>query len=188
MEMINDIILAVIKSVAGEKTGNELANEIIDITIDKVSENGLDKIHNIIIDDKECVCIDHGFLDYEEVKISKSPTFMELHHSWIQSDEESYMKRYKINKQRITIIIDPEYHIPLETKEIYNEKTGRYESYIELQAGKKYFAFQMSNPPIKVTPHMVGYNYYIGQYGLKQNWLKAAEWLMQSGEPEDSED
>lgn len=33
---------------------------------------------------------------------------------------------------------------------------------------------------------MLGYNYYIGQYGLKQNWLKAAEWLMQSDKPEDA--
>lgn len=155
--------------------------------IDNPSSEGNPLIFLSFIDDKECVCMNVGFLDYEEIKVFTNPTFMEFYHSWIQTDGEKLIHRYKINRQGTITIIDPEYHIPLETKEVYNEKTGRYESYIELQVGKKYFACLISNNgSMKVTPHMLGYNYYIGQYGLKQNWLKAAEWLIQSYEPKDA--
>lgn len=48
MSIIVNIISAVIKSVVGDKIGNELVNEVIGISIDGVSEKGINKISEFI--------------------------------------------------------------------------------------------------------------------------------------------
>ena len=48
MSIAVNIISAVLKSVVGDKIGNELANEVIGISIDGVSEKGIDKITDFI--------------------------------------------------------------------------------------------------------------------------------------------
>jgi len=47
-----NIISAVLKSVIGDEIGNELANKVIGISIDGISEKGIDKINNFINDEK----------------------------------------------------------------------------------------------------------------------------------------
>lgn len=163
--------------------------------VDNPSSEGNPLVFLSFIDGNECISINIGFLDYEEFRISKNPAFMEFKQSWIQTDKMRKIIRFRANYQTSIVIIDPEFHIPIEPKKIYNEEKMRYELYIDLQAKKKYFAcqvrFKLKENGIlektrKASPHMLGYNYYIGQYGLKQNWLKAAEWLMQSDKPEDA--
>ncbi len=146
------------------------------------------------IDDKEIVVVDVGFLGNDQVRFSQKPMIIPLEQSSFEVNGEGQIQRFLADKEKSIIIIDPEFHVPIERKEIYNEDKKVYETYIELQAGKKYFAYQFnidkktgeSVPCFKASAHMLGYNYYIGQYGLKQNWLKAAEWLMQSDKPEDA--
>lgn len=163
--------------------------------VDNPSSEGNPLVMLSFIDDKECVCLNVGFLDCEDIKISKNPEFMELKQSWFQTGEKRQMNYFLSSKQKQVIIIDPEFHIPIEIKEFYDKGEKRYKSFIELQEKKKYFACQIRfnsgksgkiNKLRKASSHMLGYNYYIGQYGLKQNWLKAAEWLMQSDRPEDA--
>lgn len=163
--------------------------------VDNPSSEGNPLVFLSFIDGNECISINIGFLDYEDIRISKKPAFMKFKQSWIQTDKMRKIIRFRANYQTSIVIIDPEFHIPIEPKEIYNEEKMRYELYIDLQAKKKYFAcqvrFKLKENGIlektrKASPHMLGYNYYIGQYGLKQNWLKAAEWLMQSDKPEDA--
>lgn len=48
MSVAANVISAVIKSVVGDKVGNELANEVVGISIDGISENGIDKINDFI--------------------------------------------------------------------------------------------------------------------------------------------
>lgn len=163
--------------------------------VDNPSSEGNLLVFISFIDDKECISVNSGFLDYEDVFFSKKPEIMHLKQSSFQIDAKGQVQRFQANKDRTIVIIDPKHHTPVEVKEIYNKDEERYEPYIELQSDRTYFAYQISldNRKIgerifgrKASPHMLGYNYYIGQYGLKQNWLKAAEWLMQSDKPEDT--
>ena len=52
MSVAVNIISAVLKSAVGDKIGNELANEVIGISIDGVSEKGIDKINDFINGEK----------------------------------------------------------------------------------------------------------------------------------------
>lgn len=52
MGVAANIISAVLKSVVGDKIGNGLANELIGISIDEVSEKGIDKISDFINGEK----------------------------------------------------------------------------------------------------------------------------------------
>ena len=52
MSVASNIISVVIKSVVGDKIGNELANEVVGISIDGISENGINKINNFISGEK----------------------------------------------------------------------------------------------------------------------------------------
>lgn len=155
--------------------------------VDNPASEGNPLIFFSFINDKDVVVVNTGFLDYEDILYSKKPAIMSIRQSSFQMDGEEQVQRFLAEKERSIIIIDAEYHIPLESKKIYNDDKGIYEFYIDLRAGKKYFAYQIGEKTDfrKASPHMIGYNYYIGQYGLNQNWLKAAEWLMQSDEPED---
>lgn len=48
MSVAANVISAVIKSVVGDKVGDGLAKELADISIDGISENGIDKINDFI--------------------------------------------------------------------------------------------------------------------------------------------
>lgn len=52
MSVAANVISAAIKSVVGDKIGNELAKEVIGISIDGVSENGINKINDFISGEK----------------------------------------------------------------------------------------------------------------------------------------
>lgn len=52
MSIAVNIISAVIKSIVGEQVGNDLANEVIGISVDGLFEKGMDKVGNFIDDEK----------------------------------------------------------------------------------------------------------------------------------------
>ena len=52
MSVVVNIISAVMKSVVGDKIGNELVNEVIGVSIDGISEKGIDKVSDFINGEK----------------------------------------------------------------------------------------------------------------------------------------
>ena len=55
MSVVANIISAVMKSVVGDKIGNELVNEVIGISLDEVSEKGINKIKDFINEEKSII-------------------------------------------------------------------------------------------------------------------------------------
>ena len=141
--------------------------------------------HLIVItflDDKNTTIVNSGFLDFDMVKISKKPTLLSVD---IHKNETNETRRYLAEKDSLFCIVDPINHCPIESYTVYNEITEREETYIDIAPYRKYFAFQVMNKSKqKADSLQIGYAYYSGQYGLCKNWLLAAEWLMQSKEPE----
>lgn len=55
MSVVANIISAVMKSVVGDKIGNELVNEVIGISLDEISEKGINKINDFINEEKSII-------------------------------------------------------------------------------------------------------------------------------------
>lgn len=82
------------------------------------------------IDDKEIVVVDVGFLGNDQVRFSQKPMIIPLEQSSFEVNGEGQIQRFLADKEKSIIIIDPEFHVPIERKEIYNEDKKVYETYI----------------------------------------------------------
>ncbi len=174
----------------------EYITEQLDCAIEKL-ENGEHKItyfaddcdsagHPIILitfpDDPNFVMVNMGFLDNDTVMVSKKPETVAL--STI-SRGDGELKRFRANENGTAIVIDPDTCEAIERKRHYDRVAGKWIYYMEVISNKSYFSWkiQNSNPDGKASAYDIGYGYYKGRYGLKQNVIEAVYWFDKAATP-----
>ena len=92
---------------------------------------------------KDKVVVNTGFLDYDEVKISKKPMPMKL--STIYNERETVYKEFEYtpNMKRNISIIDPETTEEIKPVLYFDEEANEVKGKCKLRADKKYFAFEI---------------------------------------------
>ncbi len=137
--------------------------------------------------DRNGVMSNMAFLDAETIQISKCPQSMPFA-EFPQPDPGEKAVSYRADPNSAVIVVDPETLQAVHTRQVRNEETGQEETVMDLIPGRRYFSFLCGpkGEPEEATAGMIGYGYYMGEYGLKRNWLEAADWLMQAGDPESS--
>ena len=93
---------------------------------------------------KEKVVVNSGFLDYDEIKISKKPMPMKL--SSIYNEKDTVYKEfaYTPNMKRPISIIDPETTEEVKPILYFDEEANEVKGKCTLKANKQYFAFEIS--------------------------------------------
>ena len=93
---------------------------------------------------KDKVVVTSGFLDYDEVKISKKPMPMKL--STIYNEKETVYREFEYtpNMKRPISIIDPETTEEVKPTLYFDEKANEVKGKCTLKAQKQYFAFEVS--------------------------------------------
>lgn len=93
---------------------------------------------------KDKVVVNTGFLDYDEVKISKKPMPMKL--STIYNEKETVYREFEYtpNMKRPISIIDPETTEEVKPVLYFDEKANEVKGKCTLKACKKYIAFEIS--------------------------------------------
>lgn len=93
---------------------------------------------------KDRVVVNTGFLDYDEVKISKKPMPMKL--STLYNEKETVYREFEYtpNMKRPISIIDPETTEEVKPILYFDEKANEVKGKCTLKACKKYFAFEVS--------------------------------------------
>lgn len=142
MSVIVDIISAVMKSVVGDKIGNELVNEVIGISIDGVSEKGIDKISDFINGEKakiehilskesmESLNISEGNIDYVIAEIKDLLSEVEI------TDE--ILRQCKYDSMNLSAFL-------------WNEYCGHKNDHIECESDIKKGLFAVSEALIKLV-------------------------------------
>lgn len=92
---------------------------------------------------KDKVVVNTGFLDYNEVKLSKKPMPMKL--STIYNEKETVYRefQYTPNMKRPITIIDPETTEEIKPNLYFDEEANEVKGKCTLKACKKYFAFEI---------------------------------------------
>ena len=92
---------------------------------------------------KDKVVVNSGFLDYDEVRISKKPMPMKL--STIYNEEETVYKEFEYtpNMKRPISIIDPETTEEVKPTLYFDEEANEVKGKCTLKPYKKYFAFEV---------------------------------------------
>ena len=139
------------------------------------------------LNDRNGVMSDMAFLDAETLQIAKCPQFMPFS-EFPQPEPGKKAVSYRADRDTAVIIVDPETLQAVHSHQVRNEETGQEETVMDLIPGRRYFSFLCGpkGEPEEATAGMIGYGYYMGEYGLKRNWLEAADWLMQADDPESS--
>lgn len=155
--------------------------------VDNPSSEGNLLILLSFVNNKDVVVINQGFLSGEDIRIGNNPMIVDMKKSQKKFEGEGTVKKFLTDYECGIVIVDPEEYEPIEIQREYNEEKDMYVTYIELETDKTYFTFELSGVNSdtkgklpKASDFMMGYNYYIGQYGLPQNWLMAAKYLMKS--------
>ncbi len=93
---------------------------------------------------KDKVVVNTGFLDYDEVKISKKPMPMKL--STIYHEKETVFREFEYtpNMKRPISIIDPETTEEVKPVLYFDEKANEVKGKCTLKACKKYIAFEIN--------------------------------------------
>lgn len=93
---------------------------------------------------KDKLVVNSGFLDYDEVKISKKPMPMKL--STLYNDKETVYRefQYTPNMKRPISIIDPETTEEVKPTLYFDENANEVKGKCTLKAGKPYIAFEIS--------------------------------------------
>lgn len=154
----------------------------------------------------EAVLINNGLLCVDEVRLSRKPVYFKFTEDKYSNTEINtryvFSKGYydidtipdegiiKINSSTTfkssarldakTIIIDPRKKIPVLRKIEFDEEIGEYKAFVEIEANKSYFAFQVSSGEnnsyeSSLSNIELGRFYRNGIYGYKKNLLKAIE-------------
>jgi len=92
---------------------------------------------------KDKVVVNTGYLDYDEVKLSKKPMPMKL--STLYNEEDTIYKefQYTPNMKRPITIIDPETTEEVSPTLYFDEDANKVKGKCKLKACKKYFAFEI---------------------------------------------
>lgn len=92
---------------------------------------------------KNKVVVNTGFLDYDEVIISKKPMPMKI--TTIYNEKESVYKefQYTPNMKRPISIIDPETTEEIKPVLYFDEETNEVKGRCKLEPKKQYFAFEI---------------------------------------------
>ena len=93
---------------------------------------------------KDKVVVNTGFLDYDEVKISKKPMPMKLSTIYNEKDTVYREFEYTPNMKRPISIIDPETTEEVKPVLYFDEESNEVKGKCMLKANKKYLAFQIS--------------------------------------------
>ena len=93
---------------------------------------------------KEKVIVNTGFLDYDEVKISKKPIPMKLTTLYNEKDTVFREFEYTPNMQRPISIIDPETTEEVKPVLYFDKETNQVRGKCTLKAYKSYFAFEIT--------------------------------------------
>lgn len=93
---------------------------------------------------KDRVVVNTGFLDYDEIKISRKPMPMKL--STIYNEKETVYREFEYtpNMKRPISIIDPETTEEVKPILYFDEEANEVKGKCTLKACKKYFAFEIS--------------------------------------------
>ena len=93
---------------------------------------------------KDKVVVNTGFLDYDEIKISKKPMPMNI--STIYNKKETVFREFEYtpNMKRPISIIDPETTEEVKPILYFDEESNEVKGKCTLKANKKYFAFEVS--------------------------------------------
>ena len=156
----------------------------------------------------EAVLINNGLLCVDEVRLSRKPAYFKFTEDDYSNTEINtryvFSKGYydidtvpdegiiKINSSTTckssarldakTIIIDPRKKIPVLRKIEFDEEIGEYKAFVEIEANKSYFAFQVSagennSYESALSNIELGRFYRNGICGYKKNLLKAIEFF-----------
>lgn len=92
---------------------------------------------------KDKVVVNTGFLDYDEIRISKKP--MPMRFSTIYNEKETVYREFEYtpNMKRPISIIDPETTEEVKPILYFDEETNEVRGKCTLKAYKKYFAFEV---------------------------------------------
>jgi len=93
---------------------------------------------------KDKVVVNTGFLDYDEVKLSKKPMPMKL--STIYNEKETVYREFEYtpNMKRPISIIDPETTEEVKPTLYFDEEANEVKGKCKLKACKKYFVFEIN--------------------------------------------
>ncbi len=93
---------------------------------------------------KDRVVVNTGFLDYDEIKISRKPMPMKL--STIYNEKETVYREFEYtpNMKRPISIIDPETTEEVKPTLYFDEEANEVKGKCKLKACKKYFAFEIN--------------------------------------------
>lgn len=139
----------------------------------------------VTLDDKNnLILINNGFLDYDQVKISKKPTIIQRQELLSKTSEA--ISQYYSSMDTPYCIIDQITKKPVSPYLVYNEEKGSSETCLDLVSNHRYLAFTVhaKNGENTADNYDIGYGHYKGLYGLERNWLLAAEYFMQSEKPQ----
>lgn len=76
------------------------------------------------------------------------------------------------------VVVNPITGCPIEKK---FSSDGKYT--MEFERGAVYMALKIISEEVNADCFEIGYGYFFGCNGLKQNWMRAAEYFMQSDDP-----
>ena len=163
--------------------------------LDEPSIEGNPLVVIAIDETKGLIFFSTGFIDNENIGISNNPTVMEMKSA--VKDSAQIIQFVYSSMDPTICILDTLEKKPVYPYTKYNEDTEEEETHIDLKSGRRYLAFKISarkrltfNIPLDdqnngatAPKYYVGYGHYKGEYGLKKNWLLAAEQFMQSNDP-----
>lgn len=95
--------------------------------------------------------------------------------------------RFYSEKDSAYVVIDWENHSQVHPYTVYDQEKKCNETFVDIIPGKKYFVFNIkpkSDVNLMTSALRICKGFFWGKYGLELNWLQAAEWFMQSDDPE----
>lgn len=151
--------------------------------LDPLASDGQAVAMITFLDEKELVSVNMGLIYHDELRMSLQPQLMPVKKNSGSTEKKKYLAR----SDSSFIILDMDTHLPVERITEYNNELEKYETYINLRPDCSYFSFNITSGEDTssiASPFEIGFGYYIGTHGLKQNWLLAAQWFMQCDVPE----
>lgn len=142
MSIVVNIISAVIKSVVGDKIRNELVNEVIGISIDGISEQGIDKINGFI--NREKANIEH-ILSKENMKSLNIP---EKNIDYVTAEIKDLLLKVKITDE---VLGQCGYDSMNLCALLWNEYCKCKNNYVECESDIKKGLFTVSEALIKLV-------------------------------------
>lgn len=161
----------------------------------KIVMLSFDDAHNL-------VAVNTGIMENNILRVSKKPITIEfcyfqddhdeyVYNTSLYNSKESTKKRERKEITFITtlyaktVIIDPETKEMVKRELFFDDHDNMWKANIKLEANRSYLSFQIryedSNSTITdANPFDIGYGFYWGIYGLPQNKVTSAKWLIKS--------